>query len=262
MTTSQAAGASGEFVGKVLFATGAASGIGLAVATGFARHGGAVGIADIATEAGERAAADLVAEGYSATFVHCDVSDSAAVERAIDNVRGSFGGLDCALNNAGVTGPPVLIEEYSDADFRRVVDVHLFGTFACLRREIAVMKAAGGGSIVNVSSIAGMFGAPRSSAYSAAKHGIIGLTKSAAASSGGANVRVNAICPGLIDTPMTQSMFADVVTRGRSVHPIGRAGEPADVAELVLWLFSEASRFVTGTAIPVDGGYMCTLAKV
>ena len=248
-----------RFEGKVVFVTGAASGIGRDVALGFGAEGAKVIVTDVA-ETGETTAAAITRAGGEARFIRCDVTDVQQVRAAIDATVAAHGRLDCAFNNAGVFGERAHVHEYPEAEFERLIRIHLFGVFYCLKYELAQMQKQGRGAIVNTSSVAGLFGSPLSCAYTAAKHAIAGLTKSAAIDNGAAGIRVNAVCPGLIDTPMTQGMFgADLETRAAQVHAIVRSGRPSEVAAAVLWLCSDDASLVTGIAMPIDGGWTASM---
>jgi NAD(P)-dependent dehydrogenase (short-subunit alcohol dehydrogenase family) len=225
---------------RVALVTGGARGIGLAIADAFRAAGAAVVVLD-------REAADV--EG--------DVTRAEDVERAVRVAIARHGGLDWAVNNAGITLHQKLrAHEIREDDWRRVLDVDLTGVFLSMRAEIPAMLERGGGAIVNISSVAGLVGSSAAdAAYGAAKHGVIGLTKSAALDYATAGIRVNALCPGAVDTPMT----ADATHMGdffRTANPIGRMGQPAEIAAAALWLCSDAASFVTGAALPVDGGYV------
>lgn len=248
-----------RFDGKVAFVTGAASGIGRATALKFAQAGARIGVADISETGGKETVAAIEAVGGTARFFRCDVADPAQAKAAVEGTVREFGRLDCAFNNAGVFGPRAHVFEYSDADFEQVVRIHLFGVFYCLKHELAAMRKTGGGAVVNTSSVAGLLGSPMSCAYTAAKHGISGLTKSAALDSGVDNIRINAIAPGIIDTPLVRGAFDDVDARASQVHVLGRAGKPMEVADAVLWLCSDAASFVTGVTMPVDGGWTVSM---
>lgn len=248
-----------RFEGKVAFVTGAASGIGREVALAFAAEGARVVATDVAA-AGEDTVAAVKRAGGEARFIRCDVTSVAQVRAAVEATVGAYGRLDCAFNNAGVFGERAHVHEYPEEEFERLIRIHLFGVFYCLKYELAQMQKQGSGAIVNTSSVAGLLGSPQSCAYTAAKHGIAGLTKAAAVDNGSTGIRVNAVCPGLIDTPMTQGMFgADLETRAAQVHPIVRPGKPQEVAAAVLWLCSDAASLVTGIAMPVDGGWTASM---
>jgi NAD(P)-dependent dehydrogenase (short-subunit alcohol dehydrogenase family) len=244
-----------QFEGKVAFVTGSASGIGREVALGFAAGKAAVAVADISEAGGRDTVAAIKKAGGRAEFFPCDVSDVNQAKAAVEGAVKAFGRLDCAFNNAGILGPRLHVHEYPDEDFERVLRVHLFGVFYCLKHQLIQMRSQGGGAIVNTSSVAGLRGSALGCAYTAAKHAIAGLTKSAALDSGLDNIRVNAICPGIIDTPLTRAGFDDIDARSAQVHAIGRAGRPDEVAATVLWLCSDAASLVTGITMPIDGGW-------
>ena len=244
-----------QFNGKVAFVSGAASGIGREVALGFAAEKAAVAVADISEAGGQDTVAAIKKAGGQAEFFKCDVSDSKQAKAAVEGTVKAFGRLDCAFNNAGILGPRLHVYEYPDEDFERVMRIHLFGVFYCLKHQLIQMRKQGCGAIVNTSSVAGLRGSALGCAYTAAKHAIAGLTKSAALDSGLDKIRVNAICPGIIDTPLTRIGFDDVDARSAQVHAIGRAGKPEEVAAAVLWLCSDAASLVTGITMPLDGGW-------
>ena len=249
----------GQFAGKVAVVTGAASGIGRETAIAFAAEGARVALLDNSPVDGEATAAAIAKTGGEARFFRCDVAQAADVRAAIAGVVGAYGRIDCAFNNAGVLGPRLHVHEYPEDDFERVVRIHLFGVFYCLKYELVQMQRQGGGAIVNTSSVAGLLGSSLGCAYTAAKHGIAGLTKSAALDNGPHNIRVNAVCPGIIDTPLTRTGFDDVVARAAQVHASGRVGQPREVAAAVLWLCSDAASLVTGITMPIDGGWTVTM---
>jgi len=240
---------------KVVFVTGAASGIGRAAAEAFVRRGYATALADMNDEGGRKAEAELLALGECAYF-DCDVSDDDSVRDAVHGAVTRYGRLDAAFNAAGIDGEhgkPVA--ESTMENWNRVIAVDLTGTFSCLRYELPEIVKAGGGSIVNCASVAGLRGAPTVSAYTAAKHGVVGLTRAAAREYAQHCVRVNAICPGTVDTPMFRaSMAPDVIERLVATNPSGRLADATEIARVALWLCEDAPGFLTGQAIAVDGG--------
>lgn len=246
--------------GKVAFITGGGSGIGAATASLLASRGARVAITDIDSEGGESTVAAIESAGGLALFIHLDVTDEAGVQSAVGQTVAHFGSLDCAVNNAGINGEPGPVAGYSRVAWDRVIAVNLTGVWLCLQAEIRQMVAAGGGgSIVNISSGAGLSGHPFNAPYSASKHGVIGLTRSAAIQYGADNIRVNAVCPGVIETPMVTftKSHPELAEALLKRHALGRFGQPEEVAHAIAYLCDpEASSYVTGIALPVDAGYL------
>ena len=240
---------------KIVFVTGAASGIGRAAAEAFVRRGYATALADVNEEAGAKVEAELRALG-ECTFVACDVTDDDTVRDAVAAAVATYGRLDAAFNAAGIDGEhgkPTA--ECTMENWNRVIAVDLTGTFSCMRYELPAIVDAGGGSIVNCASVAGLRGAPSVPAYTAAKHGVVGLTRAAAREYAVHGVRVNTICPGTVDTPMFRtSMSPEVIERLVATNPTGRLAEASEIAEVAVWLCEDAPGFLTGQAIAVDGG--------
>ncbi|MFB7828184.1 SDR family NAD(P)-dependent oxidoreductase [Streptomyces hydrogenans] len=247
-----------DFTGQVAFITGASSGMGLATARAFAEAGAAVGLADIDEKAVTKAAKELTDAGHQALALVCDVSDEDQVAAAVDRTVETFGRLDMAYNNAGIMPPPTDAADESAEQFDRVQNINLRGIWASMKHELRHMRQQGSGTIVNCSSLGGLVGNPGRAAYHATKHGVIGLTKSAALEYGSRGVRINAVCPGTIATPMVDAMAAkgeldrDQAAVGQAIDRLGTADE---IAQAVLWLCSDGASYVTGIALPVDGGY-------
>jgi len=244
--------------GLVALVTGASSGIGKATAKAFAREGHTTVLADVHEEQGQDAAAECGREGAACQFIRCDVSDESSVQNLIGEIVSRFGRLDAAFNNAGIEGALGPTADCTTENFDRIFAVNLRGVFLCLREELRQMtKQERGGAIVNCSSIAGLIGFAGIPAYTASKHGVVGLTKNAALEYAKANIRVNAVCPGAIDTPMLDRLMMGGVPRETIVatEPVGRLGKPEEIAAAVIWLCSDKASFVTGQAIAVDGGW-------
>ncbi len=250
-----------QFEDKVVVVTGAASGIGRAVALAFGQQGAKVVVSDVATQGGEETVRLLKNAGGEATFVPCDASQSKEVERLISTTVTTYGRLDYAVNNAGIEGVLATVVDYPEEVWQKVINVNLTGPWLCMKYEIPQMLKQGKGAIVNMASILGVVGFATASAYTAAKHGLIGLTQVAALEYAAQGIRVNAVCPGFIETPMVMqrgiaaSTHPEAYQQLAALHPIKRLGKPEEIAEAVVWLCSDASSFVTGIALLVDGAY-------
>jgi NAD(P)-dependent dehydrogenase (short-subunit alcohol dehydrogenase family) len=244
-----------RFTGKVAFVTGSASGIGRAAATAFAGEGARVAITDRSEAGLDRLRAEIEAGGGEVLAIRCDVSVPEDVEAAVAGTVERFGRLDCAFNNAGVENKAAPVHEIALEEWDRILDINLRGTFVCMKHEIAQMLRQGGGVVVNTSSGAGIRGVAGGASYAASKHALIGLTKSAALDYAKSNIRVNAVLPGNIETPMMDRFTGGDIQKAIDLEPVGRLGKPEEIAEAVLWMCSDLGAFVTGAAISVDGGW-------
>lgn len=248
-----------DLANKVAIVTGAASGIGRATASLFAAHGAAVVVADVTDDAGQRVADEIAGRGETAMFVHCDVSQPDDVEAVVHAALAHFGRLDVLFNNAGIEGAVAVTDAASIENWHRVIAVNLTGVFLGMKYGIQAMLRTGGGSVVNNASVAGMVGFPGIPAYCASKGGVIQLTRTAALEYATQGVRVNCLCPGVIDTPMVDR-FTKATAQPEdqivAMEPVGRMGRPEEVAELALFLASDRSSFMTGAIVPVDGGFV------
>ncbi len=247
-----------SFENKVVLVTGAASGLGLATAKAFAEAGASVVLADWHEEAAQSAAKELANKGYKTLAVPCDVSDDAQVEAMVKQTVATFGRLDAAYNNAGVQNVLAETADTTQEDYDRVMGINLRGVWSCMKFELQQMRKQGSGTIVNCSSLGGLVGGAERGIYHAAKHGVLGFTKSAALEYAARGIRINAICPGLIWTPMADQMVAggqgEILEAMKKSVPMGRYGRAEEIADVVLWLSSDAASYVTGQSISVDGG--------
>jgi NAD(P)-dependent dehydrogenase (short-subunit alcohol dehydrogenase family) len=248
-----------ELTDKVAFITGASTGIGRSTAMLFAKSRAKVMVADINTDAGLLTAHLIGEQGGVAEFVKCDVAKEAEVKAAIDKTVQVFGGIDYAFNNAGIEGEQAATSDCTTKNWDKVIQTNLSGVWFCMKYQIPEMLKRGGGAIVNCSSIAGLIGFPGIPAYTASKHAVIGLTKAAALEYAKSKIRVNAVCPGVIQTPMIERFVhgeAQALQQLSAGEPIGRIGQPEEIADSVLWLCSDSSSFITGHSLAVDGGWV------
>jgi NAD(P)-dependent dehydrogenase (short-subunit alcohol dehydrogenase family) len=249
----------GRVDGKIALVTGGGSGIGQATALALAREGAKVVVADVVVEGGEETVNRIKNGGGHAVFIKTDVAQEADAEAMVQHAVDTYGRLDCAFNNAGIAGAAARTADYTRAQWDRVIAINLTGVWLCMKYEIQQMLKQGGGAIVNTASVAGLVGFRSGPAYVAAKHGVVGLTKTAALEYAKAGIRVNAVCPGVIRTPMFErglKVDPRIEETMSAREPIGRLGKPEEIAEAVVWLCSDAASFVTGLPMAVDGGWV------
>lgn len=247
------------FQGKVALVTGGSYGIGKATAAAFAQRGAKVVLADWKEDERGLALQQIRDAGSEGRFIHCDVSKQSDVKQLLENIVAAYGQLDFAFNNAGIEGDSAPVHECTEENWDRTLGVNLKGVWLCLKEEIIQMRKQGRGAIVNCASVAGLCGFASLPAYVASKHGIVGLTKSAALENATMGIRINAVCPGVIHTAMVDRIThedKEVEKQYIALEPVGRMGRPEEIAEAVVWLCSDAASFVTGQAIAVDGGFM------
>ena len=246
--------------GKVAFVTGGASGIGRATAIAFAKKGANVVITDVSDNNGQAVVQEIKSQNCEALYIHVDVSHPDEVERAVQATVGQFGRLDYGANIAGISGVSAPVTDYKTEDWNSVIGINLTGVFLSMKYELQQMMKQGSGAVVNMASILGQAGFANSVAYASAKHGVIGMTETAAIEYAPKGIRVNAVCPGFIETPMLSGMGmtrgTDIYKSIASLHPMGRLGLAEEIASVVVWLCSDEASFVTGESIRVDGGYL------
>ncbi len=244
--------------GKVAIVTGGSSGIGKATAIAFAREGAKVVVASRREKEGQETVKQVQSAGSEGFFIKTDVSKETDVSAMVEKTIATYGHLDYAFNNAGIEQIPTPLVEQTEETFDQVMDINVKGVWLCMKHQIPQMLVSGGGAIVNMSLIAGMIGAPGLPIYVASKHAVLGLTKSVALEYAKEGIRINAVCPGMIETDLLDRAFANQEVKERliAMHPIGRVGKPEEIAEAVVWLCSDKASFVTGQSLPLDGGYV------
>ena len=247
-----------SLIGKVVIVTGGSSGIGKATAIAFAREGAKVVVASRREKEGQETVKQVQSAGSEGFFIKTDVSKETDVSAMVEKTIATYGHLDYAFNNAGIEQIPTPLVEQTEETFDQVMDINVKGVWLCMKHQIPQMLVSGGGAIVNMSSIAGIIGAPGLPIYVASKHAVLGLTKSVALEYAKEGIRINAVCPGMIETDLLDRVFANQEVKERliAMHPIGRVGKPEEIAEAVVWLCSDKASFVTGQSLPLDGGYV------
>ena len=247
-----------SLIGKVAIVTGGSSGIGKATAIAFAREGAKVVVASRREKEGQETVKQVQSAGSEGFFIKTDVSKETDVSAMVEKTIATYGHLDYAFNNAGIEQIPTPLVEQTEETFDQVMDINVKGVWLCMKHQIPQMLVSGGGAIVNMSSIAGIIGAPGLPIYVASKHAVLGLTKSVALEYAKEGIRINAVCPGMIETDLLDRAFANQEVKERliAMHPIGRVGKPEEIAEAVVWLCSDKASFVTGQSLPLDGGYV------
>ena len=244
--------------GKVAIVTGGSSGIGRATAIAFAREGAKVVVASRREKEGQETVKQVQSAGSEGFFIKTDVSKETDVSAMVEKTIATYGHLDYAFNNAGIEQIPTPLVEQTEETFDQIMEINVKGVWLCMKHQIPQMLVSGGGAIVNMSSIAGIIGAPGLPIYVASKHAVLGLTKSVALEYAKEGIRINAVCPGMIETDLLDRAFANQEVKERliAMHPIGRVGKPEEIAEAVVWLCSDKASFVTGQSLPLDGGYV------